>query len=163
LKQPFGRLIKGEPDKTMRELVMLVSRHHPSRITAIGDVVSREALKAGIPVNLSIIDQKTMRKPAATISLKDRKIYYVRNPAGVITLESWDAIKKAMKERDTVILVDGEEDLLALPCIEESPDGAIVLYGQPNEGLVAIDIEPEVRREASLIIRRMTREETDEV
>jgi len=84
----------------------------------------------------------------------------VKNPAGVITLESWEAIKRAMKDDDAVILVDGEEDLLALPCIVESPNNSLVLYGQPSQGLVVVDTSSTVRNEASLILSRMTREET---
>ena len=101
-----------------------------------------------------------MRKPTATFNLKPKTTYHVKNPAGVITLESWEAIKRAMKDDDAVILVDGEEDLLALPCIVESPNNSLVLYGQPSRGLVVVDTSSTVRNEATLILSRMTREET---
>jgi len=39
LKEPFGKLLQGDPSKTMPELNMLVRRNHPSRVTAVGDVV----------------------------------------------------------------------------------------------------------------------------
>jgi uncharacterized protein (UPF0218 family) len=58
-----------------------------------------------------------------------------------------------------LILVEGEEDLLTLPCIVESPDNALVLYGQPSEGLVVVSTNAEARQEASLILERMIREE----
>src|SRR6266705_4090698 len=138
LKEPFGKLLPGDPSKTMPELNMLVRRNHPSRVTAVGDVVSQETLAAGIPVNLRIIDHISMRKPATSFSVMARKSYHARNPAGVITQESWDMIKQAMKEEDALILVDGEEDLLTLPCIVESPPRAMILYGQPREGLVVV-------------------------
>src|SRR5205809_4700333 len=48
LKEPFGKLLPGDPSKTMPELNMLVRRNHPSRVTAVGDVVSQETLAAGI-------------------------------------------------------------------------------------------------------------------
>jgi uncharacterized protein (UPF0218 family) len=66
-----------------------------------------------------------------------------------------------MKDEDAVILVEGEEDLLALPSIVESPDNSLVLYGQPSQGLVVVDTNSMVRKEAGLILGRMTREETD--
>ncbi|OLE90712.1 MAG: hypothetical protein AUF79_09060 [Crenarchaeota archaeon 13_1_20CM_2_51_8] len=100
-----------------------------------------------------------MRKPTATFNLKPKTTYHVRNPAGVITLESWEAIKRAMKDDDAVILVDGEEDLLALPSIVECPTNSLVLYGQPSQGLVVVDASPDVKNEASLILGRMIREE----
>ncbi len=119
LKEPFGKLILGDPPKTMPELNSIISRLHPRKVVAVGDVVSRETYAAGIRVDLRI-----------------------------------------MKDDDAVILVDGEEDLLALPCIVESPNNSLVLYGQPSQGLVVVDTSSTVRNEASLILSRMTREET---
>src|SRR6266496_4310019 len=98
LKEPFGKLLPGDPSKTMPELNMLVRRNHPSRVTAVGDVVSQETLAAGIPVDLRIIDHISMRKPARSFAIKARKSYHARNSPGVITQEAWDIIKRAMKE-----------------------------------------------------------------
>ncbi len=161
LKEPFGKLLLGDPSKTMPELNTIISRIHPRKILAVGDVVSRETVAAGITVNLRIIDHVSMRKPTATFKLNATTTYHVRNPAGVITLESWEAIKRAMKDDDAVIFVDGEEDLLALPSIVESPNNSLVLYGQPSQGLVVVDTSSTVRNEASLILGHMTREETN--
>src|SRR6266700_870219 len=86
-----------------------------------------------------------------------------RNPAGVISMRSWEVIKQAMREEDVVIYVEGEEDLLALPCIVESPDGGLVLYGQPSQGLVVVETKPAVKKEAGLIIGRMIRENVADV
>ncbi len=160
LKEPFGKLLPGEPSKTMPELNTIIRRLHPRKIVAVGDVVSRETVAVGIRVDVRIIDHVSMRKPTAAFNLKARTTYHVRNPAGVITLESWETIKRAMKDDDAVILVDGEEDLLALPCIVESPSNSLVLYGQPSRGLVVVDTNPTISQEASLILQRMTREET---
>src|SRR6266704_1011444 len=115
LKEPFGKLLQGDPSKTMPELNMLVRKNRPSRVTAVGDVVSQETFAAGIPVDLRIIDHISMRKPARSFVIKARKTYHVRNPAGVISMRSWEVIKQAMREEDVVIYVEGEEDLLALP------------------------------------------------
>ena len=68
-----------------------------------------------------------------------------------------------MREKDVVIYVEGEEDLLALPCIVESPDGGLVLYGQPSQGLVVVETQPAVKKEAELIMGRMIREDVADV
>jgi GTP-dependent dephospho-CoA kinase len=162
LKNPFGKLIPGEPSKTMPELKKLLGQTRPSRVTAVGDVVSRETLAAGISVDLRIIDRISMRKPTAQFNVKAQKTYHVTNPPGVITMGSWDVIKKAMKEHDALILVDGEEDLLTLPCIVESPEHGIVLYGQPSQGLIVVTITSEIKKEASQILDRMTKEEAND-
>ena len=160
LKKPFGRLIPGEPVKTMPQLKALIDKTRPSRVTAVGDVVSRETLAAGIRVDLRIIDRISMRKPTALFNVKAEKTYHVTNPPGVITMGSLEVVKRAMKERDALILVDGEEDLLTLPCIVESPDDGLVLYGQPSEGLIVVATASHVKKEADQILKRMTREET---
>src|SRR5712664_2635151 len=160
LKEPFGRLLPGTPMQTMSALNSIISQTQPRRITAVGDVVSRETLVAGITVNLRILDHISMRRPTAAFNLKVSKTYRVKNPPGVITLEAWETIKKAMKDNEALIVVEGEEDLLALPCIVESPDNCLVLYGQPSKGLVVVDTNTKVKNEASLILSRMAREET---
>jgi uncharacterized protein (UPF0218 family) len=160
LKEPFGRLLPGTPAKTMSALNSIISQTQPRRITAVGDVVSRETLVAGITVNLRILDHISMRRPTAAFNLKVSRTYRVKNPAGVITLEAWETIKKAMKDNEALIVVEGEEDLLALPCIVESPDNCLVLYGQPSKGLVVVDTNSKVKDEAGLILSRMTREQT---
>jgi len=159
LKEPFGRLLPGTPAETMSALNKIISQTRPKRIAAVGDVVSRETLIAGIAVNLRILDHISMRRPTAAFNLKVRKTYHVKNPAGVITLEAWETIKRSMKDAEALIVVEGEEDLLALPCIAESPDNSLVLYGQPSKGLVVVEIGPKVKTEAGLILNRMTREE----
>jgi uncharacterized protein (UPF0218 family) len=122
--------------------------------------VSRETLVAGIRVDLRILDHISMRRPTAAFNLKVKKTYHVKNPAGVITLEAWETIKQAMKDEEALIVVEGEEDLLALPCIVEAPSNSLVLYGQPSKGLVVVDTDTKVKGEASLILSRMKREET---
>jgi GTP-dependent dephospho-CoA kinase len=161
LKEPFGKLVPGEPATTMLELKKIVKDDHPRKISAVGDVVSRETLIAGIRVNLRIIDHISMRKPSTSFDIRARNTYKVRNPAGGISLESWEAIKRAMRQDDVLIVVDGEEDLLTLPCIAESPDNSLVLYGQPSQGLVVVTTTPTARARAAEILARMTREDHD--
>jgi uncharacterized protein (UPF0218 family) len=159
LKEPFGRLLPGTPAKTMSELNRIISQTQPRRVTAVGDVVSRETLVAGIRVDLRILDHISMRRPTAAFNLKVKKTYHVKNPAGVITLAAWETIKRAMMDEEALIVVEGEEDLLALPSIVESPNNSMVLYGQPGQGLV-VATTPDAKKEAILILGRMTREET---
>ena len=160
LKEPFGRLLPGSPARSMSELNSIIGQTNPRRVVAVGDVVSRETLVAGIRVDLRILDHISMRRPTAAFNLKVKKTYHVKNPAGVITLEAWETIKRAMKDEEALIVVEGEEDLLALPCIVESPNNSLVLYGQPFKGLVVVDTNTNVKSEASQILSRMTIEET---
>jgi uncharacterized protein (UPF0218 family) len=142
----------------MPKLKVLVQRSKPSKVTTVGDVVSRETLAAEIQVNLRIVDQMTLRKHISPFEIKAERTYRVTNPAGVITSEAWDTIKEALKEREAVIFVDGEEDLLAIPAVLESPDNAFVVYGQPSEGLVVVTTSTQTKTEVRKIMNRMTEE-----
>lgn len=158
LKEPFGKLLPGTPDKTMSALKSLISETPPRRVTAVGDVVSRETLAAGITVNLRIVDNVSMRRPTPAFSLKVKKTYHVKNPAGVISLDAWDTIKRAMKDEEALIVVEGEEDLLALPCVAESPENSLVIYGQPSQGVVVITTTRAAKSNADAILGRMVPE-----
>jgi len=158
LKTPLGQLLRGAPTETMPKLKMIVQKSKPPKVTTVGDVVSRETLTAGIQVNLRIVDQLTLRKRISPVEIKSERTYRVKNPAGVITSEAWDTIREASKDREAVIFVDGEEDLLAIPAVLESPDQALVIYGQPSEGLVVITASPQTKSEVRKMVNRMTEE-----
>jgi GTP-dependent dephospho-CoA kinase len=158
LKTPFGRLIKGPPEKTIPQLELMIRETKPPMVIAVGDVVSRETLKAGVRVRIRIVDNRSMRKDLATSSYAAKKEYRVRNPPGVITDEARQIIREAVREEESVILVEGEEDLLVLPVILEVPDQSLVLYGQPHEGLVAVTVTPEKKKEVARMMERMIHE-----
>jgi uncharacterized protein (UPF0218 family) len=142
----------------MPRLRMLIQQNKPPKVTTVGDVVSRETLATGIQVNLRIVDQMTLRKNINPIEIKAEVTYRVRNPAGVVTKQAWDAIKEALQHREAVIYVDGEEDLLAIPAILESPDNAFIVYGQPSQGLVVVTASPVTKHEVREMMNRMTEE-----
>jgi uncharacterized protein (UPF0218 family) len=63
-----------------------------------------------------------------------------------------------MQDTDAVIYVEGEEDLLAIPAILESPDNAIIIYGQPSQGVVVVTASPDMKTEVKKMANRMTEE-----
>ena len=142
----------------MPKLKVLVQQTKPLKVTTVGDIVSRETLATGIQVNLRMIDQMTLRKRISPIEIKAERRYRVSNPAGVITKEAWDTIREALQDREAVIFVEGEEDLLAIPAILESPDNAIIVYGQPSQGLVVVTASLDMKREVGEMMNRMTEE-----
>ena len=79
-----------------------------------------------------------------------------RNPPGEITEESMQIIQKAFScESPVRITVDGEEDLLVIPACVFAPENSVVMYGQPNEGLVIVTITPEIRAKVQKILDAM--------
>lgn len=161
LKAPLGQLLTGVPGETMPKLKSLIERDRPPVVVTVGDIVSIETLKAGIPVNLRIVDHRSMREPIPRMRFPTRNTYRVKNPAGGITMEAWQAIENALDKSDAVVVVDGEEDLLALPAILESPDNAFVVYGQPSQGLVVVTVTPTRRAEIRSWVERMSEEKAN--
>jgi len=100
----------------------------------------------------------TLRKSISPVEIKAERIYRVRNPAGIVTKEAWDAIKGALQHTEAVIYVDGEEDLLAIPAILESPDKSFIVYGQPSQGVVVVTTSPDIKHEVREMMNRMTEE-----
>jgi hypothetical protein len=65
-------------------------------------------------------------------------------------------IQKAFSSEPPVrITVDGEEDLLVLPVCMSAPENSVVLYGQPNEGLVLVHVTPEIQAKVQKILDSM--------
>ena len=62
---------------------------------------------------------------------------------------------KAIKMGRSAVIVDGEEDLLALVAISVAPDGSLVVYGQPNEGLVLVPVTSQKKKEIADILALM--------
>ena len=53
------------------------------------------------------------------------------------------------------IIVDGEEDLLALFAVVSAPVGSMVMYGQPREGIVVVSVNARTKNMVQNIIHRM--------
>ena len=80
----------------------------------------------------------------------------INNPPGTLSNESIVLIKELIQQNiDSLIVVEGEEDLLALPSILFAPLDAYVLYGQPNEGLVVVSVTESLKIKVQSILIEM--------
>ena len=156
LKDPFGMLIEGSPAETMSKLKEIVKKEKPPKVISVGDIVSRNLhLKKIIP-QLSITDNQSLRKKLPPQIFPDTSLIQVKNPQGTITKEAIEAIERALKENKSVqIIVDGEEDLLTLITVLKAPENTLVVYGQPNEGIVVVKVSPEKKAEVARILEMM--------
>jgi uncharacterized protein (UPF0218 family) len=149
LKQPFGLLIRGTFSETMNQLILMVEREKPPMIVAVGDTVSQNLYKHGVKAQLLITDNKRKRKRSEQAVFPTKRIVRVKNPQGTITEEAIAAVQDALKSGEQVhIVVNGEEDLLALVAVWHAQDGSLVVYGQPGEGIVVVKVTPEKKAEA---------------
>ena len=113
-------------------------------------------IEFGLIPSLQIIDSKEKRSKREPPKLANATELTVDNPAAEITSQSIDIIQQAFTMQPPVrINVIGEEDLLVIPVCVYAPKNAIVLYGQPNEGLVIVKITPEIRNKTQKLLDLM--------
>ncbi len=156
LKNPLGNLIKGTHEETMKELAKLVLKEKSKCIITVGDVVSKNILGQGIHPKIVIVDNKVMREKSQPVMTAITKKIRVQNPAGTLTPETWLVVKQALRQKQpTHVIVEGEEDLLTLVAILEAPENSLVVYGQPNEGIVAVKVNRKTKRKVEEIIDAM--------
>lgn len=158
LKAPLGLLIRGSVSDVIGELKELIESIRPVKIISVGDVISRSMLESGLPLNVFIVDNRSMRKPTEPIKFRVDRIMRLVNPAGTIMDDAWRIIGEAVKLNGLVeILVDGEEDLLTIVAVLMAPEKSMVIYGQPNEGIVVINVNEETKVRMRRILGRMER------
>ena len=156
LREPFGMLIRGTFAETMGKMEEIVKREKPPKIVSVGDMVSRNLHKHHMTPQLSITDNKRMRRRIKPKVFTDKNIVHVKNPKGTITEEAITAIREAMESDEHLhLIVDGEEDLLAIIAVLYAPEKALVVYGQPYEGIVVIKVTPEKKAGAKEILKAM--------
>lgn len=154
LKQPLGELVVGNPDETMNYLKRELAKKRPTKLFAIGDCITLNLIKFGIEADLYIVDNKIMRKKIQPISMEQIKTIKVKNPPGTITPEAFEAVRKGINSSSvTRILVDGEEDLLTLPAIKFAPMGTLIIYGQPEVGIVMVKVTSTIQKEVEQILK----------
>jgi len=154
LKTPLGNLI-SDNDPNKANIIKKISAE--SVIITVGDRTTENILQLGLKPQIQIIDGLEKRNQCIvpvddTVNTK----LSCRNPPGEITEDSIQVIQKAFSSKPPVrIIVDGEEDLLVIPICIYAPENSVVMYGQPNEGLVIVEITPEIRAKVQKILDAM--------
>jgi hypothetical protein len=131
-------------------------------IATVGDICTIKIIEEIRVPNLMIIDYKTKRNidldEAQTKIIESINCHSVnvRNEAGTITDELINAIEKAIySNKTTKIIVDGEEDLATLPAIKLCENGAKVIYGMPDKGMVVVDVNQQTKERTNRLLERM--------
>jgi len=154
LKTPLGNLIRdNDPNKEN----IIKKKSIESIIITVGDRTTENLLQLGVKPQIQIVDglEKRSKRAVPTDDKTNTKLF-CKNPPGEITDESMKVIQEAFSSEPPVrILVDGEEDLLVIPVCMYAPENSVVMYGQPNEGLVIVTVTPEIRAKVQKILDTM--------
>jgi len=148
-KDPFGP-VYTDPE------ALLANAGHP--VIAVGDIVTYHLESANARPHVVLIDGRTKREAVdETIreALGEGDVR-VSNPPATLTVDLLTALVTAIEDdQPSRIVVDGEEDLAAIPAVLAAPTGATVVYGQPDEGMVAVSVTAERKREFRDFLARM--------
>jgi uncharacterized protein (UPF0218 family) len=136
-------------------------------LIAVGDVVTAHLLEAGHTPAVALVDERTERAAVddwvadaiAGAEGFDHELT-VTNPAAVLSESLLLALRVAITGADadganTLLTVDGEEDLATLTALVVAPAGGTIVYGQPGEGMVRVTVDDGSREIAQDLLRRM--------
>ena len=154
LKIPLGILL---PEDKANKTNIKKYLGNNSYIVTVGDRTTEKMIDFELVPSLQIIDNLEKREKRESPNLKGNTTeLFVDNPPAEITTQSIKIIKKAFSISPPVRLnVNGEEDLLVIPVCIYAPDNTVVLYGQPNEGLVIVKVTTEIRNKTQKLLDSM--------
>lgn len=150
-RKPFGKIFNSIDE---------INIPAKSKLIAVGDVVSYNAINVGMNPNIIVFDLKRMRVPIdekTKVLFKKFKAkkFVVNNPPSNITDELWDTVRKTLKSKSRIkIFVRGEEDLAAFPFILESPINTVILYGLKDKG-VMVKVSKKLKKDCRKLLRYM--------
>ncbi|MFH0861488.1 MAG: GTP-dependent dephospho-CoA kinase family protein [Candidatus Altiarchaeota archaeon] len=148
LKKPLGQIM-ADPAQISKDAVLV----------CVGDTASDRLISAGYRPKLAVYDGMTRRKPVGVskaISSYDAPEHRIKNPAGHVEEAVFRLFRTLLEGRSpSRVFVEGEEDLTALAAIAEAENGTVVAYGQPDEGLVVVRVDDEVKDKVKKILEEM--------
>ena len=155
LRKPMGIVVKSK-EEIKKNLIK------SNLIISVGDIVSLLLMEAGFWPDISLVDFKTRREPidkSQMSKLFSKKALLCENKPGTINKKALEvfhqALKKHLKSHEKqVMIVKGEEDLLALPAILLSPLSSIVVYGQYDLGTIIVEVTEEKKKQIEEIIKK---------
>jgi len=159
LQKPFGELCSEEKCKGRLTKYKI--------ILTVGDITTYRVMISGIVPDICIVDGITMREQVPdtirdAINAETRTIYEVDNPPGAISGQLINAVGRAVsgisRHERARIDVHGEEDLAVIPAVMKAPEGAAVVYGQPNEGMVIVAVTVEKQRSARHLLEKIQKD-----
>lgn len=156
LREPLGRLV---PDAEVTRESVMGGAPAGAALVTVGDATAERAAALGLEPLLQVVDGRTRRGGCAVPRPPPgAAVVECENPAGGISAGCEAAVREALGAGSPVqLLVRGEEDLLALPACLHAPDGAVVAYGQPGEGLVVVRVDAGARARAGRLLGLMER------
>ena len=159
-KTPMGDLFEGPEHAPEVALSAMLEALPPNRgaLVAVGDVTVKSLMDMGVLPDIGFVDGQTKREMLDASLLVNAEHFPLRravvNPPGQLTPALLDAVRWAFKQDESVLIeVEGEEDLAPMYVLATAPLGTVVVYGQPQQGVVmrVLDLEAKHRARNLLV------------
>ena len=151
----------GEIIATPSRIRVIINAVNTEQTITVGDKTAEIFLSLGKKPFLSIIDFKIQRvtryKNLKDIGFSGREdLVEVINSPGTINKQLCKELHKFFRIKRTgqVIRVIGEEDLAVIPCVLLAPLGFQIYYGLRDRGLVRVEVNLEMKKLMSDMIKR---------
>lgn len=153
LKKPFGTLFKTEKD---------LPKIQGSTSITVGDIITQTFNRLKVSQKISVVDFVVQREKKFT-EIREHgfqsgiEIFNIVNPAATLTPGLFKVIIQVFEsknDKQKVILVAGEEDLVVLPLLLRAPLGYSIYYGQPGSGIVMVEVTEKSKDEGFLLLKK---------
>ena len=153
LAEPLGRVFTAE-EVQGEDFVELVRR--AAMVVTVGDKVTETLDGVGRTPDVQVVDGVERRGRRDLPEVHYARLVKVKNPAGMLTLGTIGGMRKAFEGKKPVrVLVEGEEDLVAILAIAMAPASAVVFYGQPKVGVVTVKVDRRSRSRNRAILAKI--------
>jgi uncharacterized protein (UPF0218 family) len=148
LRKPLGRLV-ADPAQLLNIL-------GDSKIVTVGDICTLAYLDLGLKPHLAVYDYRYKRMDLEQEKIAKLKEVYPNprtfpNPAGELSDEVVQNAPNLLMLGGSV-LIEGEDDLVALAFINAANEEYLILYGQPDEGIVVVRPDKETKKKIRKIL-----------
>lgn len=150
LRKPQGNVVNN-----LEDLNKTLSSFSPTSICLVGDITLSFFLINKLPFNIGFYDGKTQRKPNHEVEKLisgDPQNFLINHP-GTINPEIIHLYESLSNSSNQIIKVEGEEDLIAVALVLLQPLQSVVIYGQPDRGLVIIEITEDKKEQMKLLLQ----------
>jgi cytidyltransferase-like protein len=147
LQEPWGKILSEIPNNL-----------DGAKTIVVGDATAQKFNQKNIKQFLSIVDFQIQRKFAfqnlSELGFANEDVQKIKSVHGSVSPELLKAVQSAFNSKNrTVILIEGEDDLAVLPVLLIAPLGFSIFYGQPNQGLVQINVTEENKEKAYQLVQ----------
>ncbi len=140
LKTPKGDVYSTSDGRPEEMVAKRLDDETPICVIAVGDVTSSTLIDEGFVPDVCVVDGITKRGTFDK-EFSAEVEYTVYNPAATIYPEAWSAMNTAIHDgKKSLMIVEGEEDLIGFPAVLLAEIGSVMLYGQPDVGIVWVPV-----------------------